>query len=55
MNIGHIPVNEAGGLTHALGLFVRNRFDEFKSEWGETVDKIIVGAKLEDSTLIAFF
>jgi hypothetical protein len=53
MDIGHIPVNEAGSLTHTLGLFVRNRFDEFKPEWREAIDEIIVGAKLEDGTLIA--
>ena len=55
MDIGHIPVNEAGGLTHALRLVVRNCFDEFKAEWRETVGEIIVGSELEDGTLVALY
>jgi hypothetical protein len=55
MNIGHIPIDEAGGLTNTLGLFVRNRFDEFKAEWREAVDEISVGTELADGTLVALF
>ena len=47
VDIGHVAINEAGRLAHALGGSFRDRSDELKTEWGETVNEVVVGSELE--------
>ena len=47
VDIGHVAIDEAGRLAHTLGCLCRDRSNERKTEWGETVDEVAVGSELE--------
>lgn len=52
VDVGDVAVDEASGFTHALGAFGCDGADEFESEWSEAVDEVVVGAELEDCTVV---